>query len=94
MPALYDESKLSEDLELVRGKYQDRGYFTALVLDPKTRMRDTGGGFHIPLFLPNKPAKREFGFINMVVTPDTDIDRNNKRIHLTCRSEGMWLGSG
>ena len=56
----YDESKLAEDLELVRGKYQDRGYFTALVLEPDQQLRSVGGGggFRLPLFYPNKPGKR------------------------------------
>ncbi len=145
----YDQSKEAEDLELVRGKYQDRGYFTALVMEPKKDMKDTGGGFKIPLFYPNKPGKKvdlaisiqegdeyrmgkmtftgvkffrqpeafmrpmfqmaegdifnvskvrkglenlrkvygEFGFINMVPTPDTDLDRDNKRINMTFNIE-------
>ncbi len=44
----YDASKLSEDAERVRNEYQMKGYFKALVQDPKTQVRDTGG-FHIPL---------------------------------------------
>lgn len=44
----YDATKLSEDSERVRNEYQMRGYFKALVDDPKTKVRDTGG-FHIPL---------------------------------------------
>ncbi len=140
----FDESKLSEDLEMVRGKYQDRGYFTALIMEPDKKMRDTGGGFRIPLFYPNRPGKKvdltipvqegeqfrlgkltfegvkffrtpdvtlrpifqlqdgeifnatkirkglenlrkaygEFGFINMVSTPEFDIDRDKKLINL------------
>ncbi len=145
----YDQSKLAEDLELVRGKYQDRGYFTALVLEPNLNMRDVGGGFHIPVFYPNKPGKRvdltipvqegeqyrlgkltftgvkffrqpdalmrpmfqmkdgdifnvskvrkglenlrklygEFGFINMVSSPDTDLDRDKKLVSLAINIE-------
>ena len=142
----FDHNKLAADLEQVRGKYQDRGYFTALVLDPDINNRDTGGGwFRIPLFYPNRPSKRvdltipiqegdqyrvgklaftgvkffrqpdvimyplfkmkegdifnvskiregleslrklygEFGFINMVPTPDADVDRQNKIISMT-----------
>lgn len=44
----YDATKLSEDMEMVRDAYQQRGYFKATVADPKTQIRDTGG-FHIPL---------------------------------------------
>jgi outer membrane protein insertion porin family len=45
----YDASKLNEDTERVRAEYQNRGYFKVLVEDPKTEMRDTGGGLTIPL---------------------------------------------
>ena len=142
----FDHNKLVVDLEEVRGKYQDEGYFTALVLEPDMNNRDTGGGwFRIPWFYPNRPGKRvdltipiqqgeqyrvgklaftgvkffrqpdaimeplfgmqegdifrvssirkglenlrklygEFGFINMVPTPDTDIDKQNKIINMT-----------
>ena len=142
----FDHNKLAVDLESVREKYQDQGYFTALVLDPDMNTRDSGGGwFRIPLFYPNKPSKRtdltipiqegdqfrrgklaftgvkffrqpdaimeplfrmqegdlfsvtkvrkglenlrklygEFGFINMVPTPDADVDKQNKVINMT-----------
>ena len=46
----YDATKLNEDAERVRNEYQMRGYFKALVQDPKTQVRDTGG-FHIPLIM-------------------------------------------
>jgi outer membrane protein insertion porin family len=36
----YDQSKLGYDLEMVRGKFQDIGYFKALVLDPKLNLYD------------------------------------------------------
>ncbi|MBZ5568493.1 MAG: outer membrane protein assembly factor BamA [Acidobacteriia bacterium] len=45
----YNAAKLSEDAEMVRDAFQRRGYFKAVVQDPKTQIRDTGGGFHIPL---------------------------------------------
>jgi outer membrane protein insertion porin family len=46
----YDSTKLNEDMELVRRAYQTEGYFRAVVGDPKTSMRDTNTGFHVPLF--------------------------------------------
>ncbi|MGA8902184.1 outer membrane protein assembly factor BamA, partial [Bradyrhizobium sp.] len=39
----YDSTKLSEDAERVRYYYQTKGYFKALVADPKTQMHDTSG---------------------------------------------------
>jgi outer membrane protein insertion porin family len=46
----YDATKLDEDMELVREEAQNRGYFKAVVGQPKTQIRDTGHtGFHIPL---------------------------------------------
>jgi len=39
----YDATKLNEDAERVRDAYQQKGYFKALVQDPKTQIRDTGG---------------------------------------------------
>ena len=46
----YDATKLEEDTERVRAEYQNRGYFKALVNDPKTEIHDTGHqGGHIPL---------------------------------------------
>ncbi|HVP46796.1 MAG TPA: outer membrane protein assembly factor BamA [Bryobacteraceae bacterium] len=55
----YDSSKLEEDKERIRQFYQDKGYFTARVLDHTVTLRDTGGqGMHIPLIKPNKPGKR------------------------------------
>ena len=44
----YDATKLSEDAERVRDAYQQKGYFKALVQDPKTNIHDTRG-FHVPL---------------------------------------------
>ncbi len=46
----YDATKLSEDLEMgVRDTYQQKGYFKAVIGEPTTKIRDTGGGFHVPL---------------------------------------------
>ena len=39
----YDSTKLSEDAERVRYFYQTKGYFKALVADPKTKIHDTSG---------------------------------------------------
>ncbi|MGH9508469.1 MAG: outer membrane protein assembly factor BamA [Terriglobales bacterium] len=44
----FDAKKLNEDAERVRDAYQQRGFFKALVQEPKTVTRDTGG-FRIPL---------------------------------------------
>ncbi len=44
----YDATKLNEDTERIRMAYQAKGYFKAIVENPKTQIRDTGG-FHIPL---------------------------------------------
>jgi outer membrane protein insertion porin family len=54
----YDSSKLEEDKDRVRDAYQQKGYFTAKVLDQKTELVDTGGhGFKLPLIKENKPGK-------------------------------------
>lgn len=46
----YDATKLDDDMELVREALQNRGYFKAVVGEPKTTIRDTGhSGFHVPL---------------------------------------------
>ncbi|MGB8769224.1 MAG: outer membrane protein assembly factor BamA [Candidatus Korobacteraceae bacterium] len=42
-PRTYDSTKLSEDAERVRYYYQTKGYFKALVGDPKTQIHDTSG---------------------------------------------------
>ncbi|MFB3825732.1 MAG: outer membrane protein assembly factor BamA [Bryobacteraceae bacterium] len=55
----FDSTKLEEDKDRIRDFYQQRGYFTARVLDHKLEIRDTGGhGLRLPLFKPNKPGKR------------------------------------
>lgn len=41
----FDASKLQEDAERVRVAYQEHGYYTAIVEDPKTQLRDKPGGF-------------------------------------------------
>ena len=41
----YDATKLQEDQERVRDAYQQRGFFKALVQDPKTNIHDTAPGF-------------------------------------------------
>ncbi len=40
-PRTYDSTKLNEDAERVRYYYQTKGYFKALVADPKTQIHDT-----------------------------------------------------
>ncbi len=42
-PRTYDSTKLNEDAERVRYYYQTKGYFKALVSDPKTQIHDTNG---------------------------------------------------
>ncbi len=55
----FDSTKLEEDKDRIRDFYQQRGYFTARVLEHKVDIVDTGGGkFRIPVFYPNKPGKR------------------------------------
>ena len=41
----YDATKLQEDTERVRDAYQQKGFFKALVSDPKTNIHDTAPGF-------------------------------------------------
>ena len=43
----YDATKLQEDAERTRYAYQTKGFYKAVVEDPKTQIRDTGGGFRI-----------------------------------------------
>jgi outer membrane protein insertion porin family len=52
MARTFDATKLSEDAERVRFAYQDRGYFKAIVEDPKTKMRDVNG---VAWYLPFVP---------------------------------------
>jgi outer membrane protein insertion porin family len=48
----FDATKLSEDAERVRFAYQDKGYFKAIVEDPKTQIRDVHG---VAWYFPFKP---------------------------------------
>ena len=60
----YDASKLNEDTERVRFAYQDKGYFKALVEDPKTKLRDVSG---IHWYFPFKPYHGKVVDITMPV---------------------------
>ena len=53
----FDSTKLQEDAERVRDALQQRGFFKAIVGDPQTKMRDTGGSFINP-FAFRKPGKQ------------------------------------
>ncbi len=66
----FDATKLSEDMEMVRDAYQQRGYFKATVDDPKTKIRDVGSsGFHIPLLMKGK------GKVVDITVPVTEGER-------------------
>jgi outer membrane protein insertion porin family len=141
----YDKNKLDIDLELLRGAYQDRGYFQALIEQPTITERESGGGwFRIPWIYPNRPGRKvditipivegeqftlgsmnfrnstifsdeqgalrslfdmqegdlfdvskireglenlrqlygEYGYINFVASPQTEIDETNRRIDM------------
>jgi outer membrane protein insertion porin family len=55
----FDANKLEEDKDRIRDAYQQKGYFTARVVEHSLKMRDVGGsGMRIPVFKPNKPGKR------------------------------------
>lgn len=46
----FDATKLGEDAERVRFAYQDKGYFKAIVEDPKTKIRDINGiAWYMPI---------------------------------------------
>jgi outer membrane protein insertion porin family len=47
----FDATKLTEDAERVRFAYQDKGYFKAIVEDPKTKIRDVS---HVTWYFPFK----------------------------------------
>jgi outer membrane protein insertion porin family len=56
----YDSSKLEEDKERIRDAYQQKGYFTAKVLDHTLTIVDTPGGkrfLGLPFFPKSKPGK-------------------------------------
>ena len=66
----FDATKLSEDMEMVRDAYQQRGYFKATVDNPKTNIRDVGSsGFHIPLLMKGK------GKVVDITVPVTEGER-------------------
>lgn len=65
----YDASKLSEDTERIRFAYQDKGYFKALVEDPKTKIRDTSG---IRWYF---PFKKSHGKVVDITVPVEEGDR-------------------
>ena len=55
----YDSTKLEEDKERVRDAYQQKGYYTAKVLDQKVELRDVPGGKRtLPFMMRSKPGKR------------------------------------
>jgi outer membrane protein insertion porin family len=55
----FDANKLEEDKDRIRDAYQQKGYFTARVVEHDMKLRDVGGkGLRIPIFKPNKPGKR------------------------------------
>ncbi len=56
-PRTYDSTKLSEDAERVRYYYQTKGYFKALVADPKTQIHDTSGVLWYWPFKKSSPGK-------------------------------------
>lgn len=54
----YDSSKLEEDKERIRDAYQQKGYFTAKVLEGTATIVDTPGGKReLPFMLKSKPGK-------------------------------------
>jgi outer membrane protein insertion porin family len=65
----YDSSKLEEDTERVRFAFQDKGYFKAIVEDPKTKIRDTSG---INWFF---PFKKKNGKVVDITIPVEEGDR-------------------
>jgi outer membrane protein insertion porin family len=58
-PKTYDSTKLDEDMDRVRVMMQQKGYFTARVVDHKTQVVDTTphGHMRIPLLYSPKPGK-------------------------------------
>jgi outer membrane protein insertion porin family len=65
----YDSTKLNEDAERVRYYYQTKGYFKALVADPKTKIHDTSG------FLWYMPWKKTPGKAVDITMPVEEGDR-------------------
>ena len=60
----FDSTKLEEDAERVRYDYQTRGYFKAIVSDPKTKIRDVGG---LRWYMPWKSSQGKVVDITMPV---------------------------
>jgi len=60
----FDATKLSEDAERVRMAMQDKGYYKAVVQDPKTKTRDTHG---INWFMPWKAKHGKAVDITMAI---------------------------
>jgi outer membrane protein insertion porin family len=53
----FDQAKLEEDKERIRLAYQDKGYFTAKVLDETVKILPKGGhGWRLPLIKTNAPG--------------------------------------
>ncbi len=53
-PKTYDEAKLDEDKQRIVQAYQDKGFFTAKVLDETVKIQRRGGqGWRLPLIKPN-----------------------------------------
>ncbi len=65
----FDATKLSEDAERVRFAYQERGYFKAIVEDPKTKIRDTHG---VAWYF---PFKSQSGKVVDITVPIEEGDR-------------------
>ncbi|ABF39253.1 surface antigen (D15) [Candidatus Koribacter versatilis Ellin345] len=65
----FDSTKLEEDAERVRYDYQTRGYFKAIVGDPKTKIRDVSG---IKWYM---PWKKTDGKVVDITMPIEEGDR-------------------
>ncbi len=65
----FDATKLSEDAERVRFAYQDKGYFKAIVEDPKTKIRDVK---HVAWY---NPGKSQHGKAVDITVPVEEGDR-------------------
>ncbi|HEV2113052.1 MAG TPA: outer membrane protein assembly factor BamA [Terriglobales bacterium] len=89
----FDASKLSEDADRVRDAYQQKGYFKALVEDPKTKVRDSRPPFiHIPFL-------QKAGKVVDITVPIEEGDRfklaainfnGNKAIRNTAALRGLF----
>jgi outer membrane protein insertion porin family len=53
----YDQNKLEYDMEKVRERYSDNGYFRAKIFEPTVNIAPRGGkGWRLPLIKMNKPG--------------------------------------